>query len=257
MRGVSADISKRKNAEEESDRLRNELSRLSRINMLNELSGALAHELNQPLAAILSTAQAGLRFLHSGKFNSELLGQIFQNIVEDDKRAAEVITGLRSMVKKGKGEKKPFNLNDILNDVLVIYHSEAAALNLKVEIDLTESLPACIGDKVQLRQVVLNLIMNAADAMSQTFPENKKVILQTRRTGLGAQASFRDFGPGLDDAAKDKIFTPFFTTKSSGLGIGLALCKTIMQDHGGRIWAENNPDGGVTFFFELPVIKND
>lgn len=257
MRGVSADISKRKKAEEESVRLRDEMSRLSRINMLNDLSGTLAHELNQPLAAILSTAQAGIRFLASGKANSELLGQILQNIVEDDKRAAEVITSLRSMVKKEKSEKKPVNLNDILNDVLKIYSSEAAALNLKIETDLAESLPACIGDKVQLRQVVLNLIMNAADVMSQALPENKKMILQTKTAAHGVQVSVWDFGLGLSDIDKNQIFEPFFTTKTTGLGIGLTLCKTIIKEHGGRIWAENNPDGGATFTFELPVMKND
>jgi signal transduction histidine kinase len=248
---------KRKKAEEEAARLRNELARYLRVNMLGEISGALAHELNQPLAAILSSAQAGLRFLHSGKANSELLGSILQNIVEDDKRAAEVITSLRSMVRKEKGEKRPVYLNDILSDVIKIYNSEAAALNLKVETGFFESLPACIGDKVQLRQVVLNLIMNAADAMSQVLPENKKMILQTKRTDHGVQASVRDFGLGIDDSIINHIFEPFFTTKNTGLGIGLALCKTIILDHGGRIWAENNPDGGATFVFELPVIKND
>jgi PAS domain S-box-containing protein len=257
MRGVSADISKRKKAEEETARLRDEISRLSRINMLNELSGALAHELNQPLAAILSTAQAGIRFLNSGTANSELLSSIFQNIVEDDKRAAEVITSLRSMVKKEKSEKKPVHLNDILNDVLKIYSSEAAALNLKIETDLAESLPLCIGDKVHLRQVVLNLIMNATDVMSLALPENKKMILRTKVAEHGVQVSVWDFGLGISDINKNQIFEPFFTTKTTGLGIGLALCKTIIKEHGGRIWAENNPDGGATFTFELPVMKND
>jgi PAS domain S-box-containing protein len=257
IRGVSADISRRKKAEENAARLRNEMNRYSRINMLGGLSGSMAHELNQPLAAILSNAQAGLRFLHSGKASSELLGSIFQNIVEDDKRAAEVITSLRSMVKKEKVEKKPIHLNDIFSDVVKIYNSEAVALNLKLETDFAELLPPCMGDNVQLSQVVLNIVMNAADAMSRTLPENKKMILQTKMAGRGVCASVRDFGPGIDDSIINHIFELFFTTKNTGLGMGLALCKTIIQDHGGRIWAENNPDGGATFFFELPAIKND
>jgi C4-dicarboxylate-specific signal transduction histidine kinase len=234
-----------------------ELLRADRSARLGELTASLAHELNQPLAAILSNAQAGLRFLASGKNDPDLFREILQNIVRDDKRAADVIRGLRSMVKKGKPRKDPLNVNDLITDVLVVIHSELIARDIMIKTHFDETLPSVIVDKTQIQQVLLNLIMNAADAMAQTPHERRRVILRTKMSAGFVHVAVRDAGPGITAEDAGRIFEPFYSTKRDGIGMGLAICKSIIMDHGGRIWAENNPEGGATFSFALKVKNYD
>jgi signal transduction histidine kinase len=234
-----------------------EMLRFERISRLGQLITSLAHELKQPLAAILSSAQAALRFLKADKIDLNLFQQILGNIVRDDKRAASVITTLQSMVKKEEKAKEPIILNGVLEDVVAVFMSEAIRSNLTIEKEFDESLPPVLGDAAQLEQVALNLIMNAGDALSQNPPNKKRVVLQTKMTDHAVQVTVRDFGPGIDEARRDELFQPFFTTKKSGMGMGLAICKSIIAEHGGRIWAENHPGGGAVFFFELPVPRNE
>ena len=243
----------RKRAEAETAHARMELLHVERTLRLNELTGSLAHELNQPLAAILSSAQAALRFLKTDKPDLNGIQEILGNIISDDRRAGSVIRSVRSMMKREEGEKKPTNLNDILNGVLEIFRSEAISRKVRIEKEWDMSLPPIFGDKAQLEQVVLNLVMNGAEAMSRNPSEQRKLILRTQRKDRSIWAVVRDFGPGIDQDKLELVFQPFFTTKSSGLGIGLALCNSIIKAHRGRIWAENNPDGGATFIFELPI----
>ena len=160
------------------------------------------------------------------------------------------------MMKREEGERRPTILNDVLNDVIQIFRSEAIFRNMRIETELDGSLLPVFGDKGQLQQVVLNIIMNGSEAMSGTPPEQRKLILRTQRKDHSIWVSVRDFGPGIDKEDLDQIFQPFFTTKRTGLGIGLSLCHTIVEDHGGRIWAENNSNGGATFFIELPIYKS-
>ena len=243
----------RKRAEAEAARARTELLHVERSLRLNELTGSLAHELNQPLAAILSNAQAALRFLKSDKPDLNEIQEILEDIISDDRRAGGVIRSVRSMMKREEGEKRPTNLNDILDDVIQIFRSEAISRNVRIETECDGSLPPIFGDKAQLEQVLLNLIMNGAEAMSQKTSEQRKLILRTERKDQSVRVAVRDFGPGIDKDNLERVFQPFFTTKSAGLGIGLALCSSIIKAHRGRIWAENNPDGGATFIFELPI----
>lgn len=256
--GFLEDITARKRGEAEVDHVRTELLRVERLSSLGELTASLAHELNQPLAAILSSAQAALRFLRSATPDLNLFRTILQNIIEDDKRAAGVITSLRSMMKREVREREPLNLNTVLDDVLKLFSSEAIVRNVTIERNVDSSLPPVLGDKIQLQQVVLNLIMNAADAMSESphEQEKRKIILRTQATDHGIQAAVRDFGSGIDPAKLADIWQPFFTTKSTGLGMGLSVSHSIIQAHGGRIWAENHPDGGAMFTFEIPVARN-
>jgi signal transduction histidine kinase len=221
------------------------------------LTASLAHELNQPLAAILSNAQAALRFLKSDKPDLNEFQEIMQDIISDDQRAGNVIRSLRSMMKREEGEKRPTILNDILNEVIQIFRSEAILRNLSIETELDGSLPPVFGDEGQLQQVVLNLITNGAEAMSRNPPEQRKLILRTQRKDHSIGVTVRDFGPGINKENLERIFQPFFTTKGTGLGMGLAVCSSIIKDHRGRIWAENNPDGGATFFIELPIKSNE
>jgi signal transduction histidine kinase len=240
----------------ESEERYRELLRVDRSSRLGELIASLSHELNQPLAAILSNAQAALRFLASGKKDPELCREIFQNIVQDDKRAADVIRSLRSMVKRSAERKESVNINDVLREVNVITQGELFARNIRIETLSDERLPPVIADKTQIQQVALNLIMNAADAMVQSPPDRRKIILQTHQYDGFVHVGIHDYGPGIPAEQVDSVFEPFYTTKSNGLGMGLAVCKSIITAHGGRIWAENNAEGGATLSFALKVANH-
>jgi PAS domain S-box-containing protein len=250
------DITEQKQTAEEIQRARAELLRVERSFRINELTASLAHELNQPLAAILSNAQAALHFLESDKPDLKEFREILRDIVQDDKRAGNVIRSLRAMMKREEGEKNPIILNDILKDVLAIFHSEAVFRNIKIKTELAESLPPILADRIQLQQVTLNIVMNAAEAMAQNSSEERKIILRTHTADTCVRVSVRDFGRGIDEEDLKRVFQPFFTKKGTGLGMGLAISKSIIEAHGGRIWGENHPDGGAIFAFELPVMDN-
>jgi signal transduction histidine kinase len=253
--GVLQDITERRQAEDEVTRTRSEMLRVERSLRLSEMTASLAHELNQPLAAILSNAQAALRFLKSEKPDMDEFKEIIGDIIADDQRAGNVIRSLRSMMKREEGEKTPIILSDIARDVIQIFRSEAIFRNVSIETELDESLPPVLGDKGQLEQVVLNIVMNAAEAMSGNSPARRKVRLRTQRRDHSVWVAVRDFGPGIEKENLERVFQPFFTTKGTGLGMGLAVCNSIIKHHKGRIWAENNPDGGATFFIEFPVYE--
>ena len=250
------DITEQKQTEAEIQRARAELLRVERSFRISELTASLAHEFNQPLAAILSNAQAALHFLESDKPDLNEFREILRDIIQDDKRAGNVIRSLRSMMKREEGEQKPLILNDVLNDVIAIFHGEAVFRNVDIETDFTQLLPPVLADRIQLQQVTLNLIMNAAEAMSQNSLEKRRMILRTQGTDHCVRVTVRDFGRGIDPGNLERLFQPFFTTKSTGLGMGLALSKSIIEAHRGRIWGENHADGGATFGFELPVKSN-
>jgi PAS domain S-box-containing protein len=251
------DITEQKQTEADIHRARAELLRVERSLRISELTASLAHELNQPLAAILSNAQAALHFLESDKPDLNEFREILHDIIQDDKRAGNVIRSLRSMMKREEGEKKPIILNDVLNDVIEIFHSEAVFRNVHIETEFAGSLPPVLADRIQLQQVILNFIMNAAEAMSQNSPEERKLILRTQATDDRLRVTVQDFGQGIDKENLERVFQPFFTTKGSGLGMGLPVSRSIIEAHGGRIWGENNPEGGATFGFELPVKSNE
>jgi signal transduction histidine kinase len=250
---------RRKNvAEAETARVRTELRHVERSSRMGELTASLAHEINQPLGAILSSAQAALRFLESATPDLNLFRTILHNIVEDDKRAAGIITSIRSMLKREESRKESLNMNTVLDEVLNLFQSEAIVRNVTIEKDIDRSLPPVLGDKIQLQQVALNLVMNAAEAMSESPREHAKrrISLRTQATDHGIQVTVRDSGPGIDPTKLADIWKPFFTTKSTGLGMGLSISRSIVQAHGGHISAENHPDGGAMFTFEIPVIRN-
>jgi PAS domain S-box-containing protein len=256
IRGALMDISERKRAETEALRARTELLRVERSSRLGEMVASLAHELNQPLAAILSSAQAALRFMKSDRHDSELFRTILNNIVQDDKRAAGIITGLRSMVRREERDKEPLDVNEVVRDVLALFRGEAIIRHVEIETDLDHSIPMISGDRVQLQQVLLNLVVNAAEAMSDGAHTMQRIHLRTRGTDVGVEMAVRDWGPGIDPGKLEDIWEPFFTTKRAGMGMGLSVSSSIIRSHGGRIWAKNNADGGATFAFEIPATGN-
>jgi PAS domain S-box-containing protein len=249
---VQTDITERKKAEAEAFAARRELLRTERLLRMGELTASLAHELNQPLTAILSNAHAALRFLDAGKLSMDQLREILQDIAHDDKRAGDIIRSLRSMVKPEEGYQELISVNDVLTEVSSLFNSEAIIRNIKVEMNCVNSLPPVTINKIQIQQVLINLMMNAAESMLDV-PGERKIILQTQATnGGGVQVAVRDFGPGIEEEDIGKLFEPFFTTKRSGLGMGLSLSRSIIEAHGGHIWVKNNPDRGATFYFDLP-----
>ncbi|HXV80590.1 MAG TPA: PAS domain S-box protein [Candidatus Binatia bacterium] len=252
--GASTDITQRKDAESELERNRQELAHVSRISTMGELAASLAHELNQPLTAILGNAQAAQRFMAANPVDLEEVREILQDIVQDDSRASEVIQRMRALVKKEEVAFAPLNIAEVTHDVARLIYADAVLLNIAVAVELDPALPLLLGDRVQLQQVVLNLMLNAFDAMKDCPVNDRRVVLRAEQADAGGvRVAVRDCGVGLSGSKLDKIFHPFYTTKRDGLGMGLSISRSIVEDHGGRLWAENNPDRGATFYFTLPV----
>jgi two-component system sensor kinase FixL len=256
--GTAIDITERKRAELEVRQQRGELAHLTRISTMGELAASLAHELNQPLTAILSNAQAAQRFMVADPADLEEVRAILKDIVHDDTRAGEVIRRMRALVRKEHLEVVPLDLPSVINDVVHLLHSDAVLHNVRVELEVNHELPPVKGDKVQLQQVVLNLLLNAFDAMKDCPANERQVLVRAELDGAGmTKITMRDRGTGLTVDKLDRIFQPFYTTKRDGLGMGLSISRSIIEAHGGRLWAENNLDRGATFYFTLPLENVD
>jgi PAS domain S-box-containing protein len=254
VRGISADITARKQAEEEAQRSRDQISRLSRASLLGEMTASLAHELGQPLSAIIGNANAGVRFIDKGKIDSSALREILADVAADGARAHDIIQNVRSTINKGRGNRLPLNLNDVVMKVKHIVEADAAVRSCEVHTSLAKDLPSIEGDIVQIQQVLINLIGNALDAMRSTPPDKRKLELITERNGNGSmRVAVRDYGCGIPHEARKRLFDQFFTTKEEGLGMGLAIARSIVHAHGGEIEAENVDGGGARFYFTLPA----
>jgi C4-dicarboxylate-specific signal transduction histidine kinase len=258
MVGTNTDVTERKRAEFEAQEQRMELAHLGRVAMLGELSGALAHELNQPLSAIMANVGAAQRFLAQSPPNMSEVRQILQDIVHDDQRAGEVIVRLRALMKKEDLRLQWLGLNEVLGEVLDLLHSDLIQRRVTIDRQLAPSLPPVLADRVQLQQVLLNLILNACDAMGANAPGERRITLVTALAPDAAvQLAVADRGTGIPEGKVDRIFEPFFTSKEHGMGLGLAICRSIVEVHGGRLRAVNNPDGGATFHLALPGAEPD
>ena len=248
-----ADVTSRKQAELEAQVQRRELAHLTRVAMLGQLSGALAHELNQPLTAILSNAQAAIRLLAREPVDLAEVRDIVRDIADDDRRAGQVIQRLRAMLKKGEAKMQPLDLNELVGEVLALAHSDLITRNILVTTRLAPALPAACGDRVQLQQVLLNLLLNGCEAMSATPTGERRLLMVTGRDGSdGLQVLVSDRGPGITADAMERVFEPFYTTKEHGLGLGLPISRSLVEALGGRLWASNNEDLGATFHLTLP-----
>jgi two-component system sensor kinase FixL len=218
------------------------------------LASSLAHELNQPLTAILSNAQAAQRFMATQPTNLAEVREILKDLVEDNHRASEVLRRIRALVKKGELEAAPLSLARVIGDVLLLVHSDAIVRGIRVLLALDPGLPPVLGDSVQVQQVILNLLLNAFHATESRPAQDRVIGVGATLDGAGlVRVSVRDRGPGLAADKVDQLFKPFFTSKREGLGLGLSISRTIVEMHGGRIWAENNSEKGATFHFTLPI----
>jgi PAS domain S-box-containing protein len=255
FRASNRDITDRKHAQEESQRLRMELLHATRVSAMGELTAALAHELNQPLAAILSNAQAAQRFLKRKKPDLNEVRDILSDIVSDDNRAKEVILKLRSLLKKSNVQLQKLDINRIIQEVIPLVQSESLIRNITLRMHLEEDIPAVMGDKVQLQQVMINLILNGFEAMINTEPKEMH-IKTTQNDPDTITVSVKDWGHGVDEENIEDLFRPFITKKKEGMGIGLAITKSIVEFHGGKMCVKNNSEKGATFYFSLPACPN-
>jgi len=233
------------------------LIREDRLLTMVELTASLSHELNQPLTAILYNAQAGMRFLKSEKLDSTQAEEIFKNIIEDDKRAAELISSVKSLMKLEYREMGKINLNSLIQDTIPIFNSEAIKKQIQLKLTLNRDPVYVFGDRIQLQQVILNLISNAAIAMEETDTEHKIIEIRELVKKGSVTVSVCDFGPGISDSMKENLFKPFVTSRKSGFGIGLAVSRSIIEKHQGTMRAGNIPGGGAEFSFSLMVVKDD
>jgi C4-dicarboxylate-specific signal transduction histidine kinase len=248
------DISARKRAEAEARRHLDEIAHMDRVAALGELASALAHELNQPLTAILTNAQAAHRFLAATPPDLDELRECLEDIMQNDRRAGEVIRRMRPLLKKGgPAEPLPLNLNDLVKNVLALISNDALLHRVSIEAVPDPSLPVVYGDGIQIQQVILNLLVNAISAAATGPPANRKVIVWTAAGDAHADLSVHDSGKGISETNLERVFEPFFTTKQEGLGMGLAISRSIVQAHQGRIWGENDPAGGAIFRVRLPT----
>jgi signal transduction histidine kinase len=248
----------RKQGELEAQRLRQDLTHIGRVSAMGELTASLAHELNQPLTAILSNAQAAQRLLAADPVDLVEIREILDDIIADDRRAGEVIQRLRTLIKKGDLEYAPLDLNEVVGEVAWLVRSDAAFRNVSMSLELAPDLPRVRGDRVQLQQVVLNLVLNGLEAMRASGAGERTLVIRTARDdAAGVEVAVQDSGIGIDDKDIDRLFRPLYTTKPEGLGMGLAIARTIVEAHCGRLGAANNAHGGATFRFTVPVTAED
>jgi len=253
---VFANTLSRRRSEVEGQRLRQDLAHIGRVSTVGELTASLAHELNQPLTAILANAQAIRRILVSDQGDLVEVRAIVEDIVEDDKRAAEVIARLRGLLKKGPFERSVVNMSDLVGQVARLVAGDAVLRNVVIQLELASDLPRVNGDRVQLQQAVLNLILNGLDAMRDSAG-TRTLMLRTVGGLARVEVEVRDSGTGVEGTDIDHVFDAFYTTKAEGLGMGLAIVRSIVEAHGGRVRARNNPEGGATFSFALPAGEDE
>lgn len=250
-----ANITEKRSAELEAQEHRRELAHVSRTTTMGELASSLAHELNQPLTAILVNAEAASELMNSEPSNLEEMKEVLTDIVNDDIRAGEIIHRIRALIKNQEIHFAAVNLNDIAKDVVQLTRNEALIRKVNLDTKLAENLPTILGDSVQLQQVMLNLVINALDSSSQLQEGPRFVDIFTKFDDSEVQLLVRDSGKGIQQDQLLQIFEPFFTTKKEGLGMGLSICRSIVKQHGGRIWAKSEYGSGASFYCAFPTAK--
>jgi PAS domain S-box-containing protein len=254
--GSDMDITDQKDAETARRKNLDEIAHLNRVLAMGELTAALAHELNQPLAAILNNAQSARRFLGDESPDLAQVGECLADIVADDKRAAEIIQRLRTLVKKGESQADLVNLNEVVHDAIRLLGHDAMLRQVSIKFELFPGLPPVLGDRVQLYQVVLNLLMNGFEAVTEPVASDRWELVRTAELDDGCvELTVEDSGRGIAEGDLARVFEPFFSTKPEGLGMGLSISRSIVQSHGGRIWAEENVGRGAIFHCVLPAAQ--
>jgi signal transduction histidine kinase len=254
---VLSNAAARRQAEVEVQQTRQKLGHLARLSSMGELTASLAHQLSQPLTGIRNNAEGAKRFIDSGRVTIPDLREIIEDIIEDNRRAADVLRRVRDMVARTEWSPVPLDANTIVQDVSVLIASDAVLRNVSVSYQYAKGPLTVVGNKIDLEQVLLNVVTNAMDAVADRAVAERVVSVQTRRDTAGsAQIVVHDRGGGLPAGAEDQIFEPFVTTKPTGMGMGLAVARSLVDDHGGRIRAANHPAGGAVLTISLPIASD-
>jgi two-component system sensor kinase FixL len=258
VRGVSLDITERNKAEQETQLLRQEIAHVGRVSMMGELASSLAHEINQPLGAILRNAEAAELFMQNGSPDLDEIRAILSDIREDDQRAGKVIDRMRGLLNKHDLDTRPLDVRELVGDVAALVRVDAAVRQVNLKLDVPSDLPFVRGDRVHLQQVLLNLVLNGMDALNSERREDRRVSVTARLDGpQSVEITVSDAGHGIPADKLAHLFEPFFTTKPNGMGMGLPISRTIVEAHGGRLWAENNNVAGAAFRFTLPIMEKE
>jgi C4-dicarboxylate-specific signal transduction histidine kinase len=261
MFGIVQDITERKRAEEdlrESERRYREtqmaLAHANRVTTMGQLTASIAHEVNQPIAAAVTSAHAALRWLGGHPPDLGEAREALDAIIKDGNRAGDVIGRIRALVKNVPPQHDQLDINEAILEVIEVTRSELLGNGVSLQTELAKGLPLIRGDRVQLQQIVLNLIMNAVEAMSDASMGSRDLLISTAEDiSNGVLVAVRDSGPGLSPESLNRLFDPFYTTKPSGMGMGLSICRSIIEAHGGRVWAAANVPHGASFHFSLPA----
>lgn len=252
--GAVVDITATRQAEEKLHKAQTELARVTRVTTLGELAASIAHEVNQPLAAVIANAEACLRWLDRETPNLEAARRSVDWVIKDSNRATNVIRRVRALANKTDIGKAPFDINDVVREVIALVQRELAGHQISLQIELAPALSAVLGDRVQLQQVIINLVMNGIEAMQPVTDRPRQLVIRSQPdTAEQVIVSVTDCGVGISAENVDRMFNAFFTTKSTGMGMGLSICRSIMEAHGGRLWATANTPHGATFQFTLPM----
>jgi C4-dicarboxylate-specific signal transduction histidine kinase len=247
------DITERKLSQEALARAQADLAHVNRVSTLGELAASIAHEVTQPIAGVVTNADAALRWLARCPPDFQEVQQALDGIIKDGKRAGEILGRIRALVKKAPVQKERLDINQAILEVVALPHREVQRKGVTLETQLQPALPPVLRDRIQLQQVVLNFILNAVDATSGVDAYRRNVVISTAKDSSGAIVAVRDSRVGLDTGSDDHLFQPFYTTKASGMGMGLSICRSIVEAHGGRVVASRNVDAGATFQFTLPA----
>jgi C4-dicarboxylate-specific signal transduction histidine kinase len=231
-----------------------DLAHVNRVTTMGQLTASIAHEVNQPLAGVIANAEACLRWLNRGTPDLDAARRSVEWIVEDGNRASEVIRRVRALANKTDIEKRPLDVNDVITEVIPLVQRELMSHQVSLQMELAPTLPTVLGDRVQLQQVIINLVMNGIEAMQSLTDRPRELVIQSHQDETEqVLVSVTDCGVGISAEDPERLFDAFFTTKSSGLGMGLSICRSIMEAHGGRLWATANLPHGARFLFTLPV----
>ena len=253
-----SDITARKQAQEVLQRTQSELAHVTRVTTLGELVASIAHEVNQPLAAIVANGEASVRWLDHQSPRLDEVRDALERIVSEGVRASEVVKRLRRLSAKGDAQMVPLDINEVINEAILLVQREALDRNVSVQLEANSRLPAVLGDRVQLQQVIINLVMNAIEAMTAVTGRPCTVLIQVYRNEDGdVVVAVQDSGSGIGPEEANRLFKPFFTTKAHGMGMGLSICRSIIERHEGRIWASQNAGPGATLQFALPTCRED
>ena len=255
--GIVRDITERKRLQAQIQQQQQELAHADRLSLAGEMATGLAHELNQPLTAITTHAHIAQQMLRSGDANLERCGKPLEKIIEQSKRASDIVRHLRRLIRKAEPIREPVNINKLIQEVVQLAEIESRRRGVLLQVEARPPLPPVRVNVLQIQQVLLNLIYNAIEAMAESQSNIKHLIISATAQDTAVEITVADTGPGLSTDNAEKLFQPFFTTKSSGTGLGLPICRTIIEAHRGRIWATANPAHGATFHLTLPAAQDD